>query len=333
MTGLGNGAPSGRQGLDAFVHALPKAELHLHLEGAVSPTLLEKLAERHGMPCPARVSEGARDYGALPDLATVLEVYDAVCGLMRSPEDFRDATHEALGRSAAGGASHVELFFSPAAHDPVATPYCAMLDGIIAGARDAQAEFGVTALIIPAHNRTLGADRGMAFLDMVLADRRDLVVGIGLDYEETGHPPAPFAPMFERARAEGLRVTAHAGEDGPASHVRDSVDRLGCRRIDHGYQIVDDADLLARCRDRDVLFTICPTSMCRTTIWRDPADPAHPIRRMIEAGLRCCVSTDVPAMFGADLVGEYRLLAEAMDIDRTTLAALAANSLSHSWRP
>jgi adenosine deaminase len=251
---------------------------------------------------------------------------------MRSPEDFRDATYETLRRSAAAGARHVELFFSPAAHDPLAIDYGGMLDGILDGIAAAQAQLGLTTLLIPAHNRELGPERGMAFLDMVLADRRDCVAGIGLDYGERLHPPAPFAPMFQRARAEGLRVTAHAGEDGPAAHVRDSVDLLGCRRIDHGYHIVDDPDLVARCRDLDILFTVCPSTTRHTTIWRDLSDPNHAIRRMIEAGLRCCVSTDDPAMFGADLLGEYRLLMNQMGLDRATLAALAANSLSHSWR-
>jgi len=332
MTALDNDAVARRQDLDAFTVALPKAELHLHLEGAVSPRLLEKLADRNGMSKPSCVSDDAEAYGHFSDLAAVLQVYDAVCRLMRSPDDFRDATYEALRRSAAGGAVHVELFFSPAAHDAAALDYSDMLDGITAGARDAQREFGVSTLLIPAHNRELGADRGMAFLDMVLADRRESVVGIGLDYDERICPPPPFAPMFEKARAEGLQVTAHAGEDGPAANIRDSIDLLGCRRIDHGYHIVDDPELLARCRDLDILFTICPTANCRTTIWGDAADPDHAIRRMIEAGLRCCVSTDVPAMYGADLVGEYRLLGEEMAFDRTTLAELAANSLSHCWR-
>jgi adenosine deaminase len=317
---------------DAFLRALPKAELHLHLEGAVSPQLLGQLADRHGLPRPVQASDTAEDYGQFSDLAAFLEVYGAVCRVMRSPQDFHDATYETLCRSARGGAQHVELFFSPAAHDPGAIDYAGMLDGIIAGFQRAEGEFGVTALLIPAHNRELGPERGMAFLDMVLADRRDQVIGIGLDYGERDHPPGPFAAMFAKARAEGLQVTAHAGEDGPAANVRDSVEALGCRRIDHGYHIVDDPELMARCRDLDILFTACPSTTRHTTVWRDVANPDHSIRRMIDAGLRLCISTDDPAMFGVDLVGEYRLLMDEMGLDRATIAALAANSLSHSWR-
>jgi len=316
----------------AFVLSLPKAELHLHLEGAVSPSLLGRLADRHGAPRPACASDAADGYGQFADLAGFLDVYATVCRLMRSPDDFEDTAYETLRRSALGGAQHVELFFSPTAHDLTVIDYSAMLDGILAGMRRTQDEFGLTTLLIPAHNRELGPERGMAFLDMVLADRREPVVGIGLDYGERRHPPAPFAAMFERARAEGLHVTAHAGEDGPADHVRDSINLLGCRRIDHGYHVVDDPGLMAMCRDLDILFTVCPTTTRHTTVWRDLAAPDHAIRRMIEAGLRVCVSSDDPAMFGTDLLGEYRLLMTEMGLDRQTITRLAANGLSHSWR-
>lgn len=326
-----NGAPHSESALDAFIGGLPKAELHLHLEGAVSPALLARLAARHGFPPPPFAAE-AENYGSFADLAGFLSVYDAVCKMMRAPADFEDATYETLRRSAQGGASHVELFFSPEAHDSEAISYPEMLDGIIAGIERAEAEFGLTTLVIPAHNRELGPERGMAFLDRVLADRRARIVGIGLDYGERHHPPAPFAALFERARAAGLQVTAHAGEDGPAGNVRDSVELLGCRRIDHGYHIVDDPELMARCRDLDILFTVCPTTTLHTTIWRDLAAPDHAIRRMIEAGLGVCVSTDDPAIFGTTLVAEYRLLMDRMGLDRTTIASLAANSLSHGWR-
>jgi adenosine deaminase len=316
----------------AFILSLPKAELHLHLEGAVSPRLLAQFAARHGAPRPARARDDSDGYGPFPDLAGFLGVYGAVCRLMRGPDDFEDATYETLRRSASGGAQHVELFFSPTAHDRDAIDYSGMLDGIIAGMSRARREFGVTTLLIPAHNRELGPESGMAFLDMVLADRREPVIGIGLDYGERGHPPAPFAAMFERARAEGLRVTAHAGEDGPAAHVRDSIEALGCRRIDHGYHVVDDPELMAMCRDLDVLFTVCPTTTRHTTVWRDLAASDHAIRRMIEAGLRVCVSSDDPAMFGTDLLSEYGLLMTEMGLDRQTITSLAANGLSHSWR-
>jgi len=316
---------------DAVLAHLPKAELHLHLDGAVAPALLARFAQRHGAPPPTLATDD-HSYGSFPDLAAFLAVYGQVCRFMRAPVDFEEASFAALARCAAGGARHVELFFSPDAHDPAAISYGAMLDGLTAGLSRAEAEFGLTCLLIPAHNRELGPERGMEFLDRVLADRRPQVVGIGLDYAERGNPPELFAAMFERARREGLRVTAHAGEDGPAAHVRDSIAQLGCRRIDHGYHVVDDPGLVAACREQDILFTVCPSTTLHTTIWRDLAAPDHAIRRMIEAGLRVTVATDDPAMFGTNLLCEYRLLAHTMGLDQATILAIAANGLSHSWR-
>jgi len=190
---------------------------------------------------------------------------------------------------------------------------------------------GVTAKLIPAHNRELGLAPGMAFLEKVLEHRPAEVIGIGLDYAERPHPPAQFAPLFAEARRHGLEVTAHAGEDGPAAYVRDAVEVLGCRRIDHGYHIVEDADLMARCRELDILFTVCPTTTLHTTKWRDLRSPEHAIRRMIDGGLRVCINTDDPGLFATDLNREYALVAEAFGLSEAKLAEIAANGLSHSF--
>jgi adenosine deaminase len=173
----------------------------------------------------------------------------------------------------------------------------------------------------------------MAFLETVLRFRPAEVVGIGLDYAERPHPPAQFAPLFAAARAEGLEVTAHAGEDGPAAYVRDAIDLLGCRRIDHGYHVVDDPALMERCRELDVLFTVCPTTTLHTTVWRDLHSPEHAIRRMIEAGLRVTINTDDPGLFATTLNREYTLAAEAFGLSEATLADIAANGLKYCWSP
>ncbi len=307
-----------------FIARLPKAELHIHLEGAISQALCAELAARHGL-----TIEG--DWSRFEDLTSFLRAYGQVCDTLRRPEDFEIGTHAALARAAACEARYVELFFSPDAHDPAAIGYGDMLDGVIAGARRAERELGVVTRIIPAHNRELGPAEGMAFLERVLEHRRPEVIGIGLDYGERAHPPAPYAEMFAEARRQGLEVTAHAGEDGPAAHVRDSVERLGCRRIDHGYHIVDDPGLVEECRALDVLFTVCPTTTLHTTRWRDLHAPDHAIRRMIDAGLRVTLNTDDPALFATDLNREYLAAAEAFDLSEEDLARIAANGFSHSW--
>lgn len=295
----------------AFISQLPKAELHLHLEGAVSPSLFNRLCAKHRI-ADATAPQG--DAWHFKDLNEFLIAYAQVCRSMREAEDFRDATYETLERAARSQARYVELFFSPAAHDETVIGYASMVDGIVAGMHDARRDFGVTAKLIPAHNRELGLAPGMAFLEKVLEHRPVEVIGIGLDYAERPHPPAQFAPLFAEARRHGLKVTAHAGEDGPAAYVRDAVEVLGCRRIDHGYHIVEDAELMARCRELDILFTVCPTTTLHATRWRDLRSSEHAIRRMIDGGLRMCINTDDPGLFATDLNREYALVAEAFGL-------------------
>jgi adenosine deaminase len=318
----------------AFITGLPKAELHLHLEGAVSPVLLARLLRKHeGRDTDPDADPAAVEAWEFQDLAAFLRVYAEVCRCMRDRADFEDATYETLRRAAESQVRYVELFFSPDAHDQSVIDYPTMVDGIVAGIHAARRDFGLVAKLIPAHNRELGLERGLAFLDKVSAYRPDEVIGIGLDYAERPHPPATYAPLFAEARRRGLMVTAHAGEDGPADYVRDAIDLLGCRRIDHGYHVVDDPGLVARCRDLDILFTVCPTTTLHTTCWRDLHAPDHAIRRMLDAGLRITVNTDDPGLFGTTLNREYGLLADAFGLSESVLAQLAANGFSHSWNP
>ena len=317
-----------RPDVAASIAGMPKAELHLHLEGAVSPRLAAELQARYGAPVAATATEIPSGFR---DLDSFLAAYGAICRSMRNAEDFRAAAWETLSRAAASSVRHLELFFSPHAHDGVA--YSEMLDGILEAFDAARSAFGMTALLIPAHNREHGPERGMAFLEMVLSDRRDRVAGIGLDYAELPHPPAPFAAMYARARAEGLHVTAHAGEEGPAAYVRDTVELLGCRRVDHGYHVIDDLALVERCRELDVLFTVCPTTTLNTTCWRDLSAKDHAIRRMIELGLRVSIATDDPGLFATDLDREYGLVADRFSLPDATLDAIALNGATHCWLP
>jgi adenosine deaminase len=219
------------------------------------------------------------------------------------------------------------VFFSPDAHEGLAYPV--MLDGIIDGMRAAQRDLGVQSRLIPAHNRERGPERGLALVETVLAHPRDEVVGIGLDYME--NDPRPFAEMYARARDGGLHLTAHAGEVGPAAFVRDSLDVLGCERIDHGYHVVDDPALMERCRDAGTVFTCCPTTTIYTTEWRDPASPDHAIRRMLDAGLTITINSDDPGLMRTTLDHEYRMVAEQMGASPQQLKELCLNSLRASW--
>lgn len=315
--------------LETFVRKMPKAELHLHLEGAVAPGTLADLARANGVDLPPHGDPA--ELFVFNDLPSFLVVYDLVCASIRSVADFRRVTFEALERCAGAGARYVELFFSPHAHQAHGVEYATMLEGILAGIRDAEGKYGVRCNIIPAHSRELGPERGEAFLDMVLANRIPEVLGIGLDYNEAPFPPAPFETMYARARAAGLNVTAHAGESGPAENVRDSIDLLHVSRIDHGYHVTDDAALVEACRASGICFTCCPSTTLYTTVWRDLASPDHAVRKMIEAGLNVTIHSDDPTMFATTLDKEYMLVAENFGLSSAKLKAMALAGLAASW--
>ncbi|MDB5405169.1 MAG: Adenine deaminase [Rhodospirillales bacterium] len=314
--------------IESFVRMIPKAELHLHLEGAIAAPTVVELARKHGVTLPI-VREVSELYD-FPNLGAFLKVYDLISQSVRDAADFHRITYEALGRSASCGARYVEFFFSPQAHLEFGVAYSTMLEGILAGMRDAERDHRILSRLIPAHNRELGPAKGEEFLDMVLADRPDEVIGIGLDYNELPYPPDPYAAMYARARAAGLRVTAHAGENGPAENVRTAIGSLGCRRIDHGYHVVDDPALMALCREDGIFFTCCPTTTLFTTPWRDLTASDHAIRRMGEFGLAITINTDDPGMFRTDLAAEYLHVA-GMGFGRDELGEFALNGLRAAW--
>jgi adenosine deaminase len=313
----------------SFIQRMPKVELHLHLEGAVSAATFAELAALNAVPLPeGKPTSALYSYGNLLDF---LKVYDLVCASIRTADDFSRVTFEALERCAKGGARYVELFFSPHAHLAHGVAYSTMLEGILDGFARTKHHYDLVAKLIPAHAKPLGAEGGERFLDMVLAERPPEVIGIGFDYDERPNPPPMFAHIIERARAAGLNVTNHAGEDGPADYVRDSIDVLGLRRVDHGYHVVDDPALVERCRELGVVFTCCPSTTLTTTVWRDLAAPGHAIRRMIEAGLNVTIHTDDPAMFGTTLDREYALVAENFALPPAGLKRIALAGLEAAW--
>jgi adenosine deaminase len=315
--------------LESFIRRVPKAELHLHLEGAVSAATFAELAAQNGVALPdGKPTAELYSYGNLQDF---LKVYDLVCASVRSAADFSRVTFETLERSALAGARYVELFFSPHAHLAHGVSYATMLEGILDGFRRARERYGVVARLIPAHAKPLGADGGERFLDMVLAERPAEVIGIGFDYDERPNPPAMFLRIVERAKAAGLNVTNHAGEDGPAEYVRDTVDILGLRRVDHGYHVVDDPALMEHCRELGIVFTCCPSTTLVTTMWRDLASPDHAIRRMMDAGLNVTIHTDDPPMFGTTLDREYEMIARNFDLTPGALKQIALAGLAAAW--
>ena len=303
---------------------LPKAELHLHLEGSVRPTTAFELAAKNGVALPG---DPASLY-SYDDLPQFLKVYGAVASAMRTASDFHRTTYEMLEGCAQSGARHVEFFISPHARD---VDFVVQFDGIVNGLRDAQRDFGLTALFAPGINRERGPQAAEEYLDAVLALRVPEMAGIGLDYNEAPFPPEPYAAVFARARSAGLQVSAHAGEGGPAAYVRGSIAALGVARIDHGYAVVDDPDLVAECLEKDILFTCCPSTSTVTTRHRDLTACDHPIRLMRQAGLRVTINSDDPPYFATTLAREYEIAHRDLGFSLPEIKQSILTGLQGSW--
>ena len=311
------------------LRAIPKAELHLHLEGAISAATAVDLATKHGVALPP--FGDPQDLYQFENLADFLEVYSLISASILDPDDFVRIARECLVRCVESGVRYAEVFFSPEAHLAHGVDYPTMLDAVIAGAREAEADHGIGFSFMPAINRELGPRRAVEFVEMVIDNRRDEVIGIGLDFNEVGFPPENYVGAFALAKANGLHRTSHAGEVGPAANIANGIHLLDCERVDHGYNIVDDADLLAECRESQIPFTVCPSTTTYTTDYRDLTDPKHAIRQMADAGLFLTVNSDDPPMFGADLAGEFLLLYERAGFSLTELGSFAKNSIDAAW--
>ncbi len=321
--------PSSDPTIAARLGLIPKCELHLHLAGAVSSATLVDLARQNSVDLPEH--ESPDDLYDFADFSAFLRMYEFVCASIVTADDFARITRECLARCADSGVRYTELFLSAESHLEHGVSYATMLDGVVAGAADAETDLGIICRLVPAVNRQLGPTRAVEFVEMVLADRRDEVIGIGLDFDEVGHPPEQFVEAFSLARSSGLHRTSHAGEVGPAANVRNGVEFLDCERVDHGYHIVDDPDLMSAYAELGIPFTVCPTTTTYTTIFRDLSDPGHAIRRMAEAGLVLTINSDDPTMFGTTLTDEYVVMHDSMGLSLDLLGQYAKNSIDAAW--
>lgn len=316
------------EGLRAFVGGLPKAELHMHLEGSLEPELMFRLAERNGVTLRYGSVEEVREAHEFTDLQSFLDLYYEAMGVLRTEEDFRDLTRAYLERAAAENVRRAEVFFDPQAHTGRGVSYRVVLDGVAEALAAGERELGLSCGLILCFLRHLSPEEAMATLEEALP-RADLLLGVGLDSSETGHPPGPFREVFRRARAEGLRAVAHAGEEGPPEYVRGALDDLGAERIDHGVRSVEDPDLVGRLAAEGVPLTVCPLSNVRLRGFERMED--HPLGRMLRAGLRVSVHSDDPAYFGGYVNRNLVAAAEALDLTRDDLLALARNSFASAF--
>ena len=315
--------------LREFIKKVPKTELHLHLEGSIDPQTALELARKNGVHLPP--VDDVKDLYRFKSLEDFLVIYSAVSASVVDVDDFRRITYEMLERCARSGARYVEFFFSPHAHLDCGVAYGTQLKGILSGIRNAEKDFCIISRIVPGINRERGRDAGQEMVELILAHRTDEVIGIGLDFNEAPFPPEPFADVFAYARKSGLHVTAHAGETGPAAYVKGSLDVLKVERIDHGYNVVNDPQLMQRCKDEGVLFTVCPSTAAVTSAWHDLSAPDHAIRQMLDFGLTLSIHSDDPPMFFTDLENEYVKAVEQLKFSPRDIRDAILAGIDGSW--
>ncbi len=313
-----------------FITGLPKAELHLHIEGSLEPELMFALAARNGVTIPFASVDAVRAAYAFANLQDFLDIYYAGASVLVEQVDFHDLAMAYFERAAADGVVHAEIMFDPQTHTDRGIAFGTVIEGLLSAMAEAEARFGMTSALIMSFLRHLSEEA--AFETLVMAQPwLDRIAAVGLDSSELGHPPAKFARVFAAARATGLRLTAHAGEEGPPEYVTEALDVLGVDRIDHGNRALEDEALVARLAASGMTLTVCPLSNLKLCVVQDLAD--HPLGRMLAAGLRATVNSDDPAYFGGYVADNYRAVAKALGLSRGDIVQLARNSFTGSFLP
>jgi adenine deaminase len=315
---------------EAFVRAIPKAELHLHIEGTLEPEMMFELARRHRLPLRHASVAALRAAYQFDDLQSFLDLYYEGTAVLREERDFHDLTAAYLKRAHADGVVHAEIFFDPQTHTARGVPFAAVLGGIRAALAGAERDYGMSQRLILCFLRHLSAAEAMQTLDEALPHAAALAA-VGLDSAEAGHPPGKFAEVFARARAHGLLSVAHAGEEGPPDYISEALDVLGVRRIDHGVRCEEDAQLVARLARERVPLTVCPLSNVRLRVFERLEQ--HNLRRLLQRGLCITINSDDPAYFGGYVGENYLATCRALGLSRAEVVQLAANSFEASFLP
>ncbi|MBP7650682.1 MAG: adenosine deaminase, partial [Phenylobacterium sp.] len=306
-----------------FIRGLPKAELHLHIEGSLEPEQMFEFARRNRIALPFKSVEAVRAAYAFSNLQDFLDIYYQGAGVLQTEEDFRDLAMAYFRRAAADGTVHAEIFFDPQTHTERGIPFAVAADGLLAGMAQAQRELGVTSKLILSYLRHLSEED--AFKTLREAEPYlDRIVGVGLDSSELGHPPNKFARVFKASRERGLKLSAHAGEEGPPEYVWEALDGLAVDRIDHGNRSLEDAVLVKRLVADGMTLTVCPLSNLKLCVVDDLAN--HTLKRMLDLGLKATINSDDPAYFGGYIGENWTATTAALGLSRDELATLARNS-------
>jgi adenosine deaminase len=314
--------------MHAYIHSLPKAELHVHLEGTLEPELLLRLAQKHGIPTPYESVEAARAAYQFDSLQSFLNLYYKGADVLRDAEDFYTLTWEYLTRAHAQNVCHVEPFFDPQTHTARGIPLGAVFEGITGALRQGEKELGITSGLIMCFLRDLSEEAALATFEAALPFREQFV-GVGLDSAEVGNPPRKFARVFAKAKAENLHLVAHAGEEGDSSYIWDALNTLHVTRIDHGIACEQDPTLVAYLREHAIPLTVCPLSNLK--LKAVPSMEQHNILRLLKEGVCVTVNSDDPVYFGGCINENYEPLVTHLGATKEELKALTCNSFRTSF--
>lgn len=314
--------------LHDFIKALPKAELHLHIEGSLEPEQMFEMAARNNVTLPYESVDEIRAAYDFNNLQEFLDLYYAGMSVLLTQQDFHDLTYAYLKRVHADNCRHVEIFFDPQGHTDRGVPFEAVIEGILSGLDAGEADFGISSHLILSILRHLSEEA--AFETLAQAETYlDRILGVGLDSSELGHPPSKFARVFAKASEMGLKLFAHAGEEGPPEYVYEALDVLKVDRIDHGNRSLEDEALVQRLVQDQMVLTVCPLSNLKLCVVDDLKN--HPLKTMLDHGLHATVNSDDPSYFGGYLNDNYIRTADALGLSKADIVTLVRNGFEGAY--
>jgi adenine deaminase len=316
--------------IDATIARLPKAELHIHIEGSLEPELLFALARRNNVRLAYPDVDALRRAYAFTNLQDFLDLYYQGMSVLLTEADFYDLAMAYFRRAAGQNVRYVEFFFDPQGHTSRGVAFDTVIAGLSRAQADAEAQLGLKSRMIMCFLRHLDEADAERALDEALK-HKDKIIGVGLDSSEVGHPPSKFKTVFRRARSEGFPLVAHAGEEGPPQYVWEAIDVLGVDRIDHGNRSLEDAALVKRLAKDGLALTVCPLSNLRLCVVKDMKQ--HPLRRMLDAGLKVTINSDDPAYFGGYMNENFASVGSALGLSESELTTLAREGFEASFMP
>ena len=314
--------------LNRYIRLIPKAELHLHIEGSLEPELMFAMAKKNGVKIKYKNVEELRAAYDFNNLQEFLDLYYAGADVLLTEEDFYNLTMAYLKKAHEDNVMHTEIFFDPQTHTVRGVAFESVVNGIVRALDDGEKQMGISSHLIMCFLRHLDEKSAMETLDFAL-DHKDKIIAVGLDSSELGNPPNKFANVFKRAQKEGFLTVAHAGEEGPASYVWEALDLLNVMRIDHGVRSIDDKKLMAELAKRQIPLTVCPLSNVKLKVVSDLK--YHPLKKMLDKNLMVTINSDDPSYFGGYVNQNYLEVARALNLTKDDILTLAKNSFQSSF--